>query len=171
MIFDSAEYTRHKGTPEDITYRKATEEETARFRRLEDVRAGIAGPASVLFIGVSVFLLIYFIKTNGFNDIFVYAAGLFVILSVVNTVKQFILTRKSDSFEVAEGIMIGYAEVNNRPYMSVWCEKDQVYIPKLRYLSTFHYEQGMPLLIVRGDRGEGKKPNCFVVSAYNDPIL
>ena len=67
--------------------------------------------------------------------------------------------------------MVGYMEVNNRPYMSVWCEKDQVYLPKMRYLSTFHREQGMPLLIVRGDRGEGKKPNYFVVTAFNDPMI
>lgn len=171
MLFDSAEYTKYKGTPEDISYRSATPEEEARFRRLEKVRASISGPASIIMIIASVGFLIFFSVNKDFGDIFFYAAGLFVILSVFNTIKQFMRTRKSKSFEVAEGVMVGYMEVNNRPYMSVWCEKDQVYLPKLRYLSTFHREQGMPLLIVRGDRGEGKKPNYFVVTAYNDPII
>ena len=171
MIFDPAEYTSHKGTTEDITYRKATEEETARLRRLENIRSKMTGPVSLIIIGFSVALLIYFSTSKEFSDIFMYAAGLFVILAVMNSIRAFVSTRKSNSYEIAEGIMVGYMEVNNRPYMSVWCEKDEVYIPKLRYLSTFHREQGMPLLIVRGDRGEGKKPNYFVVTAANDPII
>lgn len=171
MIFDSAEYTKYKGTPEDINYRKATEEETARLKRLESIRSKISAPVSAIFIILSVALLIYFATNPEFGMIFVYGAGLFVILSIMNIIKLFVHTRKSESFEIAEGIMVGYMEINHRPYMSVWCEKDHVYVPKLRYLSTFHREQGMPLLIVRGDRGEGKKPNYFVVSAYNDPII
>lgn len=171
MIFDSAEYTQHKGTPEDISFRRATAEEEARFKRLEGLRASISGPASIIMILASVGFLIFFSVNKQFGDIFFYAAGVFVILSVLNTIKEFMRTRKSKSFEVAEGVMVGYMETNNRPYMSVWCEKDQVYLPRLRYLSTFHREQGMPLLIVKGDRGEGKKPNYFVVSAYNDPII
>ena len=171
MIFDPAEYTRYKGTPEDITYREATEEETERLRRLEDVRSKLSGPISVIFIVFSCALFVYFATHDEFSQIFMYGAGLFVILSVVNTLKQYKITRKSIAYEIAEGIMVGYKEINNRPYMSVWCEKDQVYIPSLRYLSTFHRSQNMPLLIVRGDQGDGKKPVYFVVTAANDPII
>lgn len=171
MIFDSAEYTRHKGTPDDISFRRATAEEEERLSRLENVRSKMVAPISIIIILACCGLLVYFIMNPGFSQIFVYAAGLFVILSVMNTIKAFVTTRKSNSYEIAEGIMVGYMEVNNRPYMSVWCEKDQVYLPKMRYLSTFHREQGMPLLIVRGDRGEGKKPNYFVVTAFNDPMI
>ena len=60
MIFDPAEYTRYKGTPEDITYREATEEETERLRRLEDVRSKLSGPISVIFIVFSCALFVYF---------------------------------------------------------------------------------------------------------------
>lgn len=171
MIFDPAEYTKHKGTFEDISFRSATADEEARLKRLEGVRSKLVAPISFVFILFSVALLIYFMKNDQFSQIFVYGAGLFVILSVMNTIKAFVQTRHSESFEIADGIMVGYMEVNNRPYMSVWCEKDQVYLPKVRYLSTFHREQGMPLYVVRGDRGEGKKPNYFVVTAHNDPII
>lgn len=38
MIFDPAEYTRYKGTPEDITYRKATEEESFGYEYAQAVK-------------------------------------------------------------------------------------------------------------------------------------
>lgn len=171
MLFDSAEYKRYKGTPEDISYRKATEEETARLKRLEKLRSQVSGPASIVIIVFCVLALIYFSVNSQFGQIFIYVSGLFVILAVMNSIKQFYLTRKSKSYEIAEGVMVGFMRINKRPHMSVWCEKDQIYLPKLRYLSTLHYKQGMPLLIVRGDQGEGKKPQYFVVSAYDDPII
>ena len=50
MVSDASEYTRHKGTPEDISYRIATEKETLRLRRLENGRSKFSGPISVIFI-------------------------------------------------------------------------------------------------------------------------
>lgn len=163
MITDVLEYRKHKGTPDDIRFRKATEEESERCRKAEQLKAlSIPGAAVVVLACI---VLTGYLATS-FDGILYTGVGLvFLAIAIGGLIFRVCDYKKSESFELAEGQTVMISRTNKRKYASVWCEADEVYLPKLRFLSITHLYTNTALYIVKGNRGEGKKPHYFVIPA------
>ena len=163
MITDVLEYRKHKGTPDDIRFRRATEAETDRCRKAEKLKAlSIPGAAIALLICIG--FLGYVIVNIG-ELLYIAIAGLFVVIAIGGLIFRICDYKTSETFEIAEGKTVIIKTTQKRKYASVWCEADGVYIPKLRFLSITHLYTDTPLYIVKGNRGEGNKPHYFIMPA------
>ena len=163
------QYRQYKGKPEDITFRTATQHEHERCMRVMEYRKTKV-PSMIVFFIVSLAFCFYF-STQSDEPIFRYGPYIIPLLALISIIISIFREKKCESFEIAEGTLVGFKYINKKPYASVWCEKDQIYLPTLRYFSVFHRQFGMPLLIVKGYRGEGKKPRYFVISYHDDPLI
>lgn len=170
MIFENAEYKQHKGTFDDLSYRRATADEEVSFRKIEKLM-GTSVSASVVAFLICLGLLAYIFFSGDFSEIFIYGALAMVVLSILCIIRNLLRVKKSESYEVAEGVVAGVMRSNQRVYVSVWCEKEQILIPKVIYRSTFHCYKDTRVYIIRGNRGDGKKSNYFCTTEYKDPIL
>lgn len=169
MLFDPAEYKKHTGSPKDLNYRAATDSEAARCRKLERIRI-LTIPLSILIVVVAIGFIIAIYQMKDPSVIIKYAAWIMLGIAVLNVIRYIVCFKKSESFEVAEAELVGYMEINNRPYVSVWCAKEEIYIKKLRFFTSFHRYQGMRLLVVKGIRSGNKKPYYFTISKDADPV-
>ena len=163
MITDVLEYRKHKGTPDDIRFRKATQEESERCRKAEKLKAlSIPGAAIALLICIA---FLGYVWINIGELLYIAIAGLFIVVAIGGLIFRICDYKQSESFELAEGKTVIIKTTQKRKYASVWCEADEVYLPKLRFLSITHLYTDTPLYIVKGNRGEGKKPHYFVIPA------
>ncbi|SEW05288.1 hypothetical protein SAMN05216413_0998 [Ruminococcaceae bacterium KH2T8] len=170
-MLDAVEHLKHKGKPDDLSYRKATPEEEARCRKAEKSK-GYAITSNL--IGGAVVTAFSFYFAFSFMESFEYAwliPVVFIALWIGTTIFRIVDFKKSESYEIAEGELTSWSKTNQRRYANVWCEKDEVYLTRLRFLSVFRPKPGLQLYVVRGYRGEGKKPHYFVISAYPDPLI
>lgn len=163
MITDVLEYRKHKGTPDDVHFRKATEEEAERCRKAEKLKA-LSIPGAAIAVLICICFLGYVIVSFG-ELLYIAVAGVFLLVAVGGLIFRICDYKTSESFELAEGQTIVISRTNKRKYASVWCEADEVYLPKLRFLSITHLYTNTPLYVVKGNRGEGKKPHYFVIPA------
>jgi len=176
MLFDPSEYKQHKGTPDDLNFRRADEQLEERCRKVDKMRQ-LRIPVSIFtLVIVSLFLYVFYrgIPKDDtiYSRIMIGAVVLFIVLTVISVIKGIIISiGKVEYFEVTEAECVGVIRYKNRTFVSVWCEKEQVYIPKLRYMSVYNIFKEMPLYVVKGDRGEGKKPVYFVISRNQDPLI
>lgn len=162
-------YSQFKGSVDDLNFRRATEEESANFRRLEKIHRG-AIPISIVMVFICLFFFLYVFKTFGMEPLYMGACGVFMLLAILNVVRIVLDCKVSDSYEVANGVVVMRSEINNRQYVSVWCEEEQIYIKKVRYISPYRCAMNMPVVIIRGNR-DGKKPHIFAAAAGGDPLF
>ena len=166
------EYRQYQGKPDDLTYRAATvaEEEVCVATEKNRIKAVIV---SIVFIVVVLFFGYILHLTDYLNIITIAFLLIFMIVAIVNLIRSILDSRKSISFEVAEGIMIyGFERTDSDSasssgyydHVAVWCPDQQIYLPSVK-CSMYKYtiRKGDELLIVRGYRGEGKKPNFFAI--------
>ena len=163
MITDIFEYKKHKGTPDDIRFRKATEDEADRCRKAETLK-GMSIPGAILMVVISIIVAIYLCTSFGELP-YIIVSAVFVIVAIGGLIFRVCDYKKSETYEIAEGKTVMVMHTNKRKYAAVWCETDEVYLPKLRFLSITHLYTDTPLYIVKGNRGEGKKPHYFVIAA------
>ena len=81
---------------------------------------------------------------------------------------------KSISYEVADGILVYGFESSDSDsasssgrydHAAVWCPDQQVYLPSVRCsMNKAYIQKGDELLVVRGDRGNGRKPSYFAIN-------
>lgn len=163
------EYRPYKGRPDELEYRAASPEEEMLCRRTE--RNGrLLAPIYLGFVAVFVWMVWLYKKMNGL-DIFAVAIMAFMVLGFLAMLPSvFSCFKKSISFEVADGTIVrGHSvssDTNDYRYssVSVWCQKEQKYLDKVRCnFDSHHVHRGDDILVVRGYRGEGKKPNCFAI--------
>lgn len=162
-------YSQFKGSVDDLNFRKATEEETANFRKLENIHKG-AIPIAIVMVFICLFFFLYVFNTMGMTPLYIGACAVFMILAILNVVRIAFDCKVSDSYEVAHGVVVTRSEVNNRKYVSVWCEEEQIYVKKVRYISPYRCAMNMPVVIIRGNR-DGKKPHIFAAAAGGDPLF
>ena len=167
------EYRQYQGKPDDLTYRTASaaEEEVcvaAEKNRIKAVIVSIGFIVAVLFFG-------YILHLTGYLNIITIAfLSIFMLVAIVNLIRSILDSRKSISYEVTEGILVyGFERTDSDSasssgyydHVAVWCPDQQIYLPSVKcslYKNTIG--KGDELLVVRGDRGEGKKPNFFAIN-------
>lgn len=166
---DAIDHLQHKGKPGDLSYRRATPEEEERCRKAEKAK-GYSIPANLIGGAIAVAFSFYFAANLSID----YAWAIpvvFIVLWILTLIRSIVDHKKSESFEIAEGELTSWSKTNQRRYANVWCEKEEVYLTHLRFLSVFRPKPGLQLYVVKGNRGEGKKPHYFVISAYPDPFV
>ena len=163
MITDVLEYRKHKGTPDDVRFRKATEEESERCRKAEKLKA-LSIPGAAIAVVVAIIFTIYAALSIG-ELIYIGVGLVFIAVAIGGLIFRIWDFKTSETFELAEGTSVMISSTNKRKYAAVWCEADEVYLPKLRFLSMTHLYTNTQLYIVKGNRGEGKKPHYFVIPA------
>ena len=166
MISDILEYRKHKGTPDDIRFRKATEEETERCHKAEQLKA-LSIPGAIIAVLICIALAFYLCTSFGELP-YIAVSVVFLGVAIGGLIFRIRDYKTSESFEIAEGQTVMIKKTNKRRYAAVWCEADEVYLPKLRFLSITHLYTNTKLYIVKGNRGEGKKPHYFVIPAPID---
>ena len=166
MITDVIEYNKHKGTPDDVHFRKTTEEEAERCRKAEKLKA-LSIPGAVIALVVCIMFTGYAAVTMG--DMLYIGIGLaFVAVAIGGLIFRIRDYKTSESYEIADAKSVVLSSTNKRRYLSAWVEADEVYLRKIRFLSITHLYTGTHVYIVRGDRGEGKKPHIFAIPAPLD---
>lgn len=168
-VFD-VEYRKFKGSPEDLNFKVAPEDIASRCKNAETYKRATI-PGDIIAIVFCVCLFFYLFTSTDFEPIVRFAPLVFVLIAVLKLIFDIRRYRRSDHFEIAEGVLVSTSEVNKRRYVSVWCEKDQIYLPRVLYCSVFHYTPGLPLYVVRGSREDGKKPRYFAISLNPDPLV
>lgn len=168
-----AEYRQYQGKPDDLTYRTATFEENEICRNTENKRKYwiIVG---VFFI-IAVLFFAYLLHILGFLNIISAAfLSIFLIVAVIGLIRSILDARKSISYEVADGILVYGFESSDSDSASssgrydraaVWCSDQQVYLPSVRCsMYKAYIQKGDELLVVRGNRGNGRNPNYFAIN-------
>lgn len=170
------EFKPYMGSPDELGYRAASPEEEQLCRRTEK-NGRIVLPIYIGFIAVFVVMVLLYRQMHGL-DIFSVVILSFMALSILAGLPSVLsLFKKSISFEVADGTIVRgrsvSSDTNDYRYssVSVWCEKEQKYLHKVRCnFDSHHVHRGDDILVVRGYRGEGRKPNFFAILKFpNDP--
>ncbi|SMC44100.1 hypothetical protein SAMN06296952_1153 [Oscillospiraceae bacterium] len=168
MIQESLARMGKVGKREDLSYRSATPEEAERCRKAERMKSwSLPAQAFGIFIGLA--LTIYcFISVD---SPYVWPVG--AVITLIEVIAFFVYkadAAPSKSFEVIEGEVTSITRTNKRKYVNAWVEQDQVTVRKYRWCSAFHLYTGTRVMLVRGDRGEGKKPDYFAIAIGDDPF-
>lgn len=166
------EFKPYKGSPDELGYRAASPEEDQLCRRTEK-NGRIVLPIYLGFIAVFAGM-VYLYKIKNGLDIFSVAIMIFMAAGLLSFLPSVLsLLKKSISFEVADGTIVRCysrsSDVNDFSYdsVSVWCDKEQKYLHKVRCnFDSRHVHKGDEILVVRGYRGKGKKPNCFAILKF-----
>ena len=168
MIKENFEKMKKRGNREDVSYRPATEEEARRCRNAEKMKSWSL-PAEGIGIAIGIAVTAY-----GFlslESIYVGIAGAVItLIAIITFIYYFIDAKPSKSYEVIEAECLSISSLNKRRYVNAWVEKDQIYVKKYRWCSAFHLYTNYPVLLVKGDRGEGKKPDYFAIGLGDDPL-
>lgn len=170
MIGEMIERSKKKGKPEDLTYRAVTPEEERRCRKAENMK-NLAIPGMIIGSILSLVLCGYIFYACFESAIIIsIAAVVFFVAEIVVTILRWKDLKKSISYEIAEGEIHSLIKTKHRTYVVAWCEKDELCVSKFRYLSAFVPLTGKKVLLVRGDRGEGRKPSYFAIAPEGDPM-
>lgn len=168
-----AEYRQYQGEPDDLTFRTATFEEEEICRNTEKKRKYLV--IVYVFFIIAVLFFAYLLHLLGYWNIISAAfLSIFLIVAVVSLIRSILDARKSISYEVTDGILVYGFESSDGDsasssglydHAAVWCPDQQVYLPSVRCsMNKAYIQKGDELLVVRGDRGNGRKPNYFVIN-------
>ena len=175
-----AEYRQYQGKPDDLTYRTATFEEEDVCRNTEKKRkyliiASAFFVITVLFFGYVLHIMDYW------NIITAAVLSFIMIIAIICLIRSILDSRKSISYEVTDGILVYGFETNDSDsasssgyydHAAVWCPDQQIYIPSVRCsMYKINIQKGDELLVVRGDRGSGRKPNFFAINKNLEKAL
>ena len=166
MITDVIEYNKHKGTPDDVHFRKTTEEEAERCRKAEKLKA-LSIPGAIITVLICIALAFYLCTSFGELP-YIAVSVVFLGVAIGGPIFRIRDYKTSESYEIADAKSVVLSSTNKRRYLSAWVEADEVYLRKIRFLSITHLYTGTHVYIVRGDRGEGKKPHIFAIPAPLD---
>lgn len=156
------------GSREDVSYRPATPEEETRCRNAEKMKSWSL-PAQGIGILVGLAITVY--GFTSFESPYIGIAGAVItFIELLMFIYYFKDAKPSTSYEVIEAECMSISSFNKRRYVNAWVEKDRLYVKKYRWCSAFHLYTEYKVLLVRGDRGEGKKPNYFAIAAGDDPL-
>lgn len=168
-----AEYRQYQGKPDDLTYRTATFEEEEICRNTEKKRKYMIIVCVFFIIAVLFFAYLLYILSF-WNIISAAFLSIFLIVAVISLIRSILDARKSISYEVTDGILVYGFESSDGDsasssgrydHAAVWCPDQQVYLPSVRCsMNKAYIQKGDELLVVRGDRGNGRKPNYFAIN-------
>ena len=166
------EYKQYKGKPDDLTYRTATakEKEICRNTEKNNIKQVIA--CIIIIIAAICFGFLLHVLDH-WNIISAAFLAIFMIIAIINLIRSILRSRKSISYEVTEGILVyGFERTDSDgsscgyyDHVAVWCPDQQIYLPSIRCsIDSNTIQKGDELLVVKGNRGNGRKPNYFAVN-------